>query len=620
MQIDHIPLDRLSVSKANMRAGKKPPDIADILPSIIGRGVVSPLFVRASGEDGHFEIVAGKRRYFASLEAAKQDEQVRTLPCILIGEGDDAEALEISMIENMLRQDPDPVTQWESFTRLVKEGRGVDDIAATFALTEIAVKRILALGNLLPRIREACRAEEIDDDTVRHLTLASKAQQKAWLALFDDPDGYAPRGQQLKAWLFGGGAIATSAALFDLADYKGQIVTDLFGETGYFADADAFWAAQNAAIEARKAAYLEAGWSGVEIVPPGQYFSSWEYEKTPKRKGGRVYVVINHRGEVSFHEGYLTTKEARRLRKAEVEGADSSVQSAPARPELTSALNAYVDLHRHAVVRAELAMHPAMALRVMVAHAICGSRAWSVQLAENTHRNAAIAESVETCNAETAFDALRRDILALLGFDGEDATVVRSRYGSDLMPVLTRLLELPDEAVMNVLAVVMAETLDVGGDAIEIVGPALGVDMADHWQADEAFFAALRDREVLTALLAEVGGTALASANAKEKGSTVKGLIADHLTGANERPKVERWVPRWMRFPPAAYTERGGVGTVAAARRAQWLAERDEPADMEAAVAPQDCAAVPHGEEPASGEDGPADGAAALEASERLAA
>src|SRR3546814_1635006 len=85
-------------------------------------------------------------------------------------------------------------------------------IAATFALTELQVKRILALGNLLPRIREAYRAEEIDAETIRHLTLANKAQQRAWLALFEGDDTYAPRGSQLKAWLFGGGAISFKAA------------------------------------------------------------------------------------------------------------------------------------------------------------------------------------------------------------------------------------------------------------------------------------------------------------------------------------------------------------------------------------------------------------------------
>ena len=56
MHIDQIPLNRLSVSKANMRAGKKPPDISDILPSIIKRGVISPLFVRPNCSAGHFEI------------------------------------------------------------------------------------------------------------------------------------------------------------------------------------------------------------------------------------------------------------------------------------------------------------------------------------------------------------------------------------------------------------------------------------------------------------------------------------------------------------------------------------------------------------------------------------
>ena len=60
MHIDQIPLDHLSVSKANMRSGKKPPDISDILPSIIKRGVISPLFVRPNCTPGHFEIVAGE--------------------------------------------------------------------------------------------------------------------------------------------------------------------------------------------------------------------------------------------------------------------------------------------------------------------------------------------------------------------------------------------------------------------------------------------------------------------------------------------------------------------------------------------------------------------------------
>ena len=577
MNIDHIPLDRLSVSKANMRQGKKPPDITDILPSVIKRGVLSPLFVRPNCADGHFEIVAGKRRYYASLEAAKQGKDDVTLPCITLAEGDDAEALEISMIENMLRQAPDQVTQWESYTRLVKEGRSVEDIAATFALTELQVKRILALGNLLPRIREAFRAEEIDAPTVKHLTLATKAQQKAWLALFEDRDSYAPRGSQLKAWLFGGASISTSAALFDVAGFDGPIVKDFFEDDGYFADADQFWAAQSAEIERRKAAYLEDGWSSVETVPPGSHFNDWQYEKTPKRKGGRVYIQVKTKGEVVFHEGYLTDKEAR---KRDDGGSDGAKQPAPARPEITSAMTNYIDLHRHAAVRSALATKPSLALRVMVAHAICGSPLWRVEVQSQRSRNQAVDESIETSVAEARFDERRRAVLEVLGFDPESPNVTKGHETAEgITGLFARLLEIPDRTVMEVLAIVMAETLSSGSCLIESIGLHVGIDMADYWVADDAFYSLIRDREVLTAVLREVGGDAVAQAHVAEKGKTIKGVINDFLTGENGRAKRDHWVPRWMAFPPTAYTERGGVATVAAANRVKWQAEAEEPTD-----------------------------------------
>jgi ParB family transcriptional regulator, chromosome partitioning protein len=582
MHIDHIALDRLSVSKANMRAGKKPPDISDILPSIIKRGVISPLFVRPNCQLGHFEIVAGKRRYYASLQAARQGKEDICLPCITLAEGDDAEALEISMIENMLRQAPDQVTQWESYTRLVKEGRSVDDIAATFVLTETQVKRILALGNLLPRIREAYRAEEIDVATVRHLTLASKAQQKAWLALFGDKDGYAPRGQQLKAWLFGGASISVNVALFDLVDFDGLVIRDLFEGGGYFSDADQFWAAQSAEIERRKAAYLEDGWSVVEIVPAGVYFQTWEHEKTPKRKGGRVYIDVGAKGEVVFHEGYLTRKEARRQGEGDSEAAK---QPAPVRPEITAAMTSYVDLHRHAAVRSALAANSGVALRVMVAHAICGSPLWGVRVQDQRSRNEAITESIETSVAEARFDEQRLAVLAVLGFDPDEPSVTLQHEPSNgITGLFTRLLELPDSVVMEVLAIVMAETLASGTVLIETLGLHLGLKMADYWTADTAFFDLIRDREVLTAILSEVGGDTVAQAHAAEKGKTIKSVINDYLTGSNDRAKVEQWVPRWMAFPPSAYTQRGGVATVAAASRAAWLAEPEVPLDPDPAA------------------------------------
>lgn len=208
---------------------------------------------------------------------AREGGAVRPISCAILDEGDDADALEASMPENLARVQPDEVSQWEAFVALVKAGRSVEEVADGFGFEPRAVKRILALGNLLPRIRSLYRGGDIDAGTVRHLTLASKSQQKASLALFADEGAYCPTGHQLKAWLFGGTAIAVKHALFDTEDAKLATVSDLFGEDSLFADADAYWTAQTAAIDARKADYLEAGWSDVVIMARGDWFRSWDF-------------------------------------------------------------------------------------------------------------------------------------------------------------------------------------------------------------------------------------------------------------------------------------------------------------------------------------------------------
>lgn len=73
------------------------------------------------------------------------------------------------------------------------------EIADTFGVTEIMVKRRLALANLSPKIRQAYRDEEIDGKTLKAFTLASKQQQKDWIALHEDDEQHAPRGSYLKA-------------------------------------------------------------------------------------------------------------------------------------------------------------------------------------------------------------------------------------------------------------------------------------------------------------------------------------------------------------------------------------------------------------------------------------
>ena len=568
MKLDFIDMGKLSIAAANMRRKGKDPDVADLMPSIRARGVLVPLLVRPNCAEGHYEIVAGRRRFTAIGAVAREGGAVRPIPCAILDEGDDADALEASMLENLARVQPDEVSQWEAFVALVKAGRSVEDVADSFGFEPRAVKRILALGNLLPRIRTLYRGGEIDAGTVRHLTLASKSQQKAWLALFDDESAYCPTGHQLKAWLFGGTAIAVKHALFDVAEAKAAVVSDLFGEDSFFADADAFWSAQTAAIEARKADYLEAGWSDVVVMARGDWFRSWDHTHAGKRKGGRIYVEVRESGEVTFHEGFVTSKEAKRLSGGGADGEGDAVLAKPVRPEVSGALNAYIDLHRHAAVRADLAGHGGVALRAMVAHVIAGADLWRVDVEGQRAPKEDIAESVEGCSAEAAFDLKRRAVLEVLGFDAEAPTVTgRPLHRPPFAPLFARLLDLPDPVVLEIVAIVMGETLQAGSEAVEMIGLHLGTDMRQHWSADAAFFDQLRDREVLLAITGKVAGPEVAAANAGEKGKALKAIIADCLEGTNGRAKAEPWVPQWMAFPPSAYTTRGGVGSVKSARR-----------------------------------------------------
>jgi ParB family chromosome partitioning protein len=558
MELKHIELSQLVVSPANMRGVAKKPDLTNILPSVRARGILVPLIVRPNGGDDVYEIVAGKRRYHAALTVADECGGIDPLPCAVMGAGDDAAALEASLIENIARLDPDEINRCEAFTRLVREGRSIEDIGLTFGLTALQVKRTLAIGNLLPRIRTLYRTDKIDAVTMRHLTLATKGQQREWLELVDCPEKHAPMGSQLKAWLFGGSAIAAKVAMFDLADYKGAVISDLFGDDSYFADAEAFWSAQMAEVEKQAAFYRDSGWSDVIVMERGAYFNTWEHERCPKRKGGKVFVSVSHRGEVALHEGYITMKEARQ--RAKGTGTDTPK---PVRPEVSAALGNYIDLHRHAAVRASLLSEPAIALRMMVAHAIVGSHLWRIDVEKQRAASDAIAESVEVSASEAAFDKARRTVLDLLGFDTETPTVVGGYDGDHgVAGLYARLAMLSDDEVMSILPIVMGETLAVGSAEVDLLGQVTGTDMRTCWNDTTVLPELIRDKQLLNAVVDEVAGTDVAEAIAGATTKVQRGILVDCLTGSNGRDRQEGWLPRWFAFPPSGYTDRGGVGCV----------------------------------------------------------
>jgi len=129
MQLRHIKLEDLKLAYINVRHGKATPDVSDIQPSIKKRGILQPLLVRPNGKG--FEIVAGRRRYFAARNLQKEGAKVEPIPCAIMAKGDDAAAMEASLLENIARLPMDPIQQYEAFAKLVKQGvTGLDVFAA----------------------------------------------------------------------------------------------------------------------------------------------------------------------------------------------------------------------------------------------------------------------------------------------------------------------------------------------------------------------------------------------------------------------------------------------------------------------------------------------------------
>lgn len=548
-ELKHIPLDQLKISRLNMRHGRKKPDVSDILPSIRERGIRQTLLVRKEGKS--YGVVAGRRRFFALKQIEKESGKTLTAPCAIMPEGDNAAAIEASVIENVGRLPASEMEQYTAFKRLADEGRSVEDIATFFGVTELLVRRVLALASLAAPIRKLYEKEEVDKATVRALTLATPAQQTEWLRLFKSETERAPFGRTCKAWVTGGATITTDKALFDLSSYEGEISTDLFGDHGVFANPDTFWAAQSRAIGERIESLRENGWSDIICLDRGQYFHRWEHVEVTKEQQGKVFVELRSDGTVTFHEGFLSQSEARRRKEA---AKDPKNSDAVTKPEMTGPMAEYVLLHRHGIASANLLKHSGIALRLMIAHAMTGTALWDVRAHQCRTKKVATAASIKASKAAQEVAAAGERVQNLFEARAGAGPARSNADGLRLVEAFMALLQMSDEDVADIVAYVMAETLEAGGCAVEAVLHVSQSDTSSYWQPDDAFFDLLRDKRVINAMVEEIGSKELADGCRTETAKVQKQVIANRISGQQCEPNPD-WQPVWMANPPGRYLE-----------------------------------------------------------------
>ena len=127
----------------------------ELSKSIKEKGIITPITVRESNKG--YEIIAGERRWRAAKKA-----KLKSIPAYILNIGDEAEMMEVALIENIQREDLNPIEEAEGYAVLnSKYSLSHDGIAKTIGKKRTTISNALRLLKLPPEIRKSIRSGEI---------------------------------------------------------------------------------------------------------------------------------------------------------------------------------------------------------------------------------------------------------------------------------------------------------------------------------------------------------------------------------------------------------------------------------------------------------------------------
>ena len=143
-----IPLSQIESCRAQPRKSFDQEKLEELADSIRQHGVIQPLTVRKLSS-GYYQIIAGERRW----RAARMTE-LTEIPAVVI-EADDQKAMELAMIENLQREDLNPMEEAEGFRALVANyGMTQEEAAQRVGKSRSAVANAMRLLDLSPALQE----------------------------------------------------------------------------------------------------------------------------------------------------------------------------------------------------------------------------------------------------------------------------------------------------------------------------------------------------------------------------------------------------------------------------------------------------------------------------------
>jgi ParB family chromosome partitioning protein len=134
-------------------------DLSELVSSIKEKGVIEPIVVRSMGS--RFQIIAGERRYRASVEAGLAE-----IPCV-VRTADDVEVLELALIENLQRKDLTPFEEADGFKTLAETYNYThEQMAEKLGKSRSTITEMLSLTAIPEGVRELCRLADIESKSV----------------------------------------------------------------------------------------------------------------------------------------------------------------------------------------------------------------------------------------------------------------------------------------------------------------------------------------------------------------------------------------------------------------------------------------------------------------------
>ena len=168
-----LPIHKVEPNPGQPRQDFDPEELQSLADSIATHGVVQPLTVRELA-NGYYQIIAGERRWRAARIA-----ELREIPAVII-EADDRKVMELAMIENLQRQDLNPVEEALGYQTLMQDyGLTQEDAAKQVGKSRPAVANALRLLNLTEKVLEMVRKGELTAGHARAiLSLKSEKMQE----------------------------------------------------------------------------------------------------------------------------------------------------------------------------------------------------------------------------------------------------------------------------------------------------------------------------------------------------------------------------------------------------------------------------------------------------------